>query len=103
MNTPRPVLIALSILAGLDVIVAGAAFQEVIGLQAAGLTVLAMAAIKVGVAFYLQGQVVPLSSTVAYVRDNSVQAGGAATQQTGTPIAGTARVESLVSEEMLES
>lgn len=98
MSTPRPVLLALSALAGVDVVIAGAAFQDVIGETAAGLALLVMAAVKVGVAFYLQGQVVPLKNTVAYARHGDVVAGGASSRPSGRIMDESARLGHLVDE-----
>lgn len=59
---PRPVLTVMAVLTALQVLVAGAAFTDVLGDKAAGFAVLAVAAIQAGMAFYLQGQVTPLAS-----------------------------------------
>lgn len=60
-SRPRPVLIAFAVLAGLDVLTGGSALTDVIGRDTAGLIVLALAAVKVGLAFYVQGQVTPIA------------------------------------------
>lgn len=67
MNKSRPVLITFSILAGLQILTAGAALGDVVGDKVAGLIVLAVAAVQAGMSFYVQGQVVPLQDTAAYV------------------------------------
>ena len=67
MNKSRPVLITFSVLAGLQILTAGTALADVIGAQTAGLIVLAVAAVQAGMSFYVQGQVVPLVDTAAYV------------------------------------
>lgn len=77
MNPPRPVLIALSILAGLKVLTSAAVFADLIGDQATGLIVAALAAIDVAVAFYLQAQVTPTIDVMAYRRDGQTLAGPA--------------------------
>lgn len=61
-NRPRPVLAAFAVLAALDVLTGGSALADIIGKDTAALIVLVLAAVKVGVAFYVQGQVTPLSS-----------------------------------------
>jgi len=84
VSTPKPVLLALSILAALDVLTAGAAFTDIVGKDTAGFIILVLAAIKVGVAFYLQGQVTPFANVLAYkpkVNEQRVLAGGAAVQE----------------------
>jgi hypothetical protein len=67
MNKSRPVLITFSVLAGLQILTAGTALADVIGKDVAGLIVLAVAAVQAGMSFYVQGQVVPLQDTAAYV------------------------------------
>lgn len=67
MNKSRPVLITFSILAGLQILTAGATLGDVVGDKVAGLIVLAVAAVQAGMSFYVQGQVVPLADTAAYV------------------------------------
>lgn len=86
MNTtskPQPVLIAFSILVGLDILTAGAAFADLVGAETVALIVLILAAIKAGAAFYLRGVVTPYSNVVAYQpntdRPSLVLAGGATT------------------------
>lgn len=66
MSKSRPVVIAMSVLAGLQVLGAGAALTEVIGGKAAALFVLVVAAAQVGVQFYVQSQVVPVVDVAAY-------------------------------------
>jgi hypothetical protein len=67
MNKSRPVLITFSILAGLQILTAGAALSDVLGDKVAGLVVLAVAAVQAGMSFYVQNQVVPVNDTAAYV------------------------------------
>lgn len=68
MNKSRPVLITFSILATLQVILGGTALADV-GVPAAwlALTAVIVAAVQFGVSFYVQGQVVPLGDTAAYL------------------------------------
>lgn len=75
---PQPVLIAMSVLAALDVAVAGVALSDLIGERAVGLLVLALAAVKAGVAYYLHGVVVPLDDTAAYLDPAGRQIAGPA-------------------------
>lgn len=83
-TVPRPVLIALSILAGMKVLASAAAFADLLGPAATGLTLAVLAAIDVGVGVFLQGHVVPLESTIAYHRRGRIRAGGAAAKPAGT-------------------
>jgi hypothetical protein len=68
--TARPVLVAMSVLAGAQVLAGGAVLSDVIGKTAAGLAILCVAAAQTGIAFYIQGQVTPWG-TVAARRDDS--------------------------------
>jgi hypothetical protein len=56
----EPVVIVMAVLAGLQVLVAGAAFTEAVPQPWAGLAALVVAAIQVAVAFWVRGEVVPL-------------------------------------------
>lgn len=79
MTKSRPVLITFSVLAGLDVLSAGAALGDVIGVKVLALLVLATKAVQTGMSFYVQGQVTPQADVAAYVNDHgSVVAGPAA-------------------------
>ncbi len=87
MMKSRPVLITFSILAALQVIAGGAALQDVIGKTAFGLFVLAVAAVQVGMTFYVQNSVVPAQDTVAYVNQDGIAvAGPAAGLTNGTAV-----------------
>lgn len=87
MKTREPLLIWSSTLAALQVIAGGAALGDVIGLKAAGLFILVVAALQVGTSFYVRGQVTP-TSTVAAQRDPDgvLVAGPAAAAPTGTAV-----------------
>ena len=76
---PRPVLITFSILAGLQILTAGTALTDVLGKDIAGLLVLVIAAVQVGMTFYVQGQVVPLQDAGAYVDIHGTMIAGPAT------------------------
>lgn len=66
MPKSRPVLITFSILAGLQVLTGAAALGDVIGDQAFGLFAIVVAAVQVGMTFYVQNQVVPVGDVAAY-------------------------------------
>lgn len=55
----EPVLVAMSVLAALQVLTAGSALANVIGPDAAALAVLVVAAAQAGIQFYVRGQVTP--------------------------------------------
>lgn len=84
----RPVLIINSILAGLQVLAGGTALADVgVPTETVGLFVVGVAAVQVGVNFYVQGQVVPVQDAVAYVNQAGVAvAGPAAGVTNGTPV-----------------
>lgn len=56
----EPVVVVMSVLAGLQVLAGGAALADLIGAQWAGIFVLAVAALQVGMSFYVRGQVTPV-------------------------------------------
>lgn len=83
----RPVLIIFSILAGLQILSAGAALGDVIGDSAAAFVVLAVAAVQAGMSFYVSGQVTPNGNVAAVQNDVGViVAGPAAGPTNGTPV-----------------
>lgn len=83
----RPVLITFSILAGLQVLAAGAALSDTIGKDTTGLIVLAVAAVQAGLSFYVQGGVVPHADVAAYINsDGEAVAGPAAGVTTGVKV-----------------
>lgn len=61
MSKREPVVVVMSVLAALQVLVGGAAFTEVVPTPWAGLATLVVAAVQVGVAFYVRGQVEPVN------------------------------------------
>ena len=84
-NKSRPVLITFSILAGLQVLTGAAALGDVIGDQAFGLLAIVVAAIQVGMTFYVQNQVTPAEDVAAYVdQAGNTVAGPAAPPANGT-------------------
>lgn len=84
MNKSRPVLIVFSILAGLQVLSGGASLGDVIGKDTAGLFILLIAAVQVGMTFYVQGLTVPVGDVAAYVTggDNPKLVAGPASSTT---------------------
>lgn len=83
-HKPRPVLIAMSVLAGYQVLVAGSYFADVVGPDIAGLLVLAGAAVQTGVQFYVQGQVTPVDDPTA--EDETDEDGEGIIYDGGTPL-----------------
>lgn len=63
---PRPVRVMNSVLAGVQVLVAGTAFINLMPVEVYGLIALAFAAVQVGWGVYTEQQVTPLSDP----RDN---------------------------------
>lgn len=57
----RPVLLAMSILAGLSMIVGGSAFAEVVPAKWAALAVLVVGGAQLAVQFWVQGRVTPVA------------------------------------------
>lgn len=57
----EPVLITMSVLAGLQIIVTGSALADVIGASVAALAVLVVAGAQVAMQFYVRGKVTPTS------------------------------------------
>lgn len=65
VSQSKPVLITFSILAGLQVLTAGAALADVIGSKATAFIVLVVAAVQAGMSFYVHNQVTPWKDVVA--------------------------------------
>lgn len=92
MKKPEPVLLAMSILAGLQFLFAGAAASTLLsGLPYVALICvvgnLAVAAAQTGIQFYVRGQVTPNEVVVTRVSgDGTVVAGEASPLPTGTPV-----------------
>lgn len=76
----RPVLITFSILAGLQVLSGAAVLGDVIGPTAFGLFAIAVAAVQVGMTFYVQNQVTPMSDVIEYVDQHGQVAHGPASR-----------------------
>ena len=92
MNTtpatkPQPVLIVMSVMAGLTFLVGGlAAISEVPRLVVTA-AALVVTATNVGMAYFLRGQVVPLVDTAAYLNeDRDMIAGPSAAVSSGNPV-----------------
>lgn len=83
-------LVLMSVLAGLQFAAGGLAFIPGVPAVVVGLVVLGIASVSAGMTYYINGQIVPLNNVVAYQPNKStnplVYAGGAAPQQTGTPL-----------------
>lgn len=88
-KTREPLLIWSSILVVLQILAGGAALGDVIGLDAAGLFILIVAALQGGTQFYIRGTVTPNVSVAASVVEGEVVAGPAAPVVNGTPVAVT--------------
>ena len=83
----KPVLITFSILAGLQVLTGAAALGDVIGDQLFGLFAIVVAAVQVGMTFYVQNQTVAVLDVAAYAdKTGQVVAGPAAGATRGTPV-----------------
>lgn len=82
---PRPVLIIFSVLAALQVLAGASALADLLGDTAFGIFALSVAAIQVGMTFYIQNQVTPLRDVGAYVDpQGNMVAGPAVTPSTGS-------------------
>ena len=92
MTKSRPVIITMSILAGLQILTAGASLADIIGPQLAAFFVLLVAAAQGGVQFYVQSAVTPSADVIAYRdKNNDVAVGDAGAD----PIKAAAAVEAL--------
>lgn len=90
-NTPRsrPVVVWMSILAGLQVMSAGSALADVVPAKWAALFSLGVAAAQAGIQFYVQSQVTPWQDVISKVDSTGhAIAGPAHTAPTGTPVEG---------------
>jgi hypothetical protein len=87
MSYPRPVIAAMAVMVGIKTLLAAAAVTELIGPVVTGVILAVILAVEVGVAFYVQGQVVPLAKTVVYEsQDERMRAGGASELRTGAVV-----------------
>lgn len=82
-SKPQPVLVIMSVLAGLQVLTAGAALADIAGQKTTALLILIVAALQTTMAFYLRGQVVPLADTAAFLNDKRVLVAGPAAEGQG--------------------
>jgi len=85
---PQPVLLAASILAGITAL-SGALSAAVLNNPYVVGFALVVAALNVGVAMYVKGQVVPFTDTAAYKNDDGVVVAGPASADiisNGTPV-----------------
>lgn len=87
MYKSRPVLITFSILAGLQILANAGGLSEILGPKPFFLLGILVAAVQVGMTFFVQNATVPVSDTVAYVNQNGESvAGPAAGLTNGTPV-----------------
>ena len=87
MGKSRPVVIVFSILAALQVLTASAALADVVGESAFMIFALCVAAVQVGMTFYVQNATVPVQDVAAYTNvQGQVVAGPAAGATNGTPV-----------------
>ena len=61
MVNREPVLVVMSVLAGMQALIGAAGFAEAVPRQAALWMILATAAVQAGVQFYVRGQVTPVA------------------------------------------
>jgi hypothetical protein len=86
-GTPRPVVVAMSTLAALQVLTAGSALADVVPFRVAALLALMVAAAQAGVQFYVQSLVTPWQDVIAAVApDGTAVAGPAHPAPTGSPV-----------------
>lgn len=96
-SSKRPVILVMSILAGLQFIAGGAMLADFIGKQAAGLFILFVGALQAGIQFYVQNQVTPWSTVVSKVNDaGTIVAGPAAAVATGVVVSEPQPVSEVV-------
>lgn len=75
-TVPRPVLLTLAILAGLNVVASASVVADLVGPTVTGVVLAVLAGVDVAVGVWLQRQVVPLKSTIAYERAGEYRQGG---------------------------
>lgn len=86
-SSSKPVLIVMSILAGLNVVNGGLGALEVVPAKVVGIIALGTAAVAAAIGFYLQGAVVPANAVAARVTgDGQLVAGDATVISTGTKV-----------------
>jgi hypothetical protein len=87
-SASKPVLVVLSVLAGLNVVNGGLGALDVVPAQVVGLIALGTAAVTTGLMFYLQGVVVPANAVAARVTGDGQLVSGPADQTipTGTQV-----------------
>ncbi len=83
----RPVLATFSVLAGAQVLVAGAALADVVGERIAAFLVLVVAAVQAGMSFYVSNLVTPNQRVVARRSNGKVVSGEGAEIRPGIPVA----------------
>ena len=98
MSKSRPVLIVFSILAGLQVLTGAAALGDVIGQEAFGLFAIGVAAVQVGMTFYVQNMTVPQGDVAAYVNSRGDVVAGPAGGVTNGKLVEVVKTEPPASE-----
>lgn len=81
----QPVLIAASVVAAGQAFVSTLALTDVITKDALGIITGALAAVSIGLGFYVRGVVVPLKDTAAYVDKTGEVVSGPAAPPEGEP------------------
>ncbi len=79
-SASQPVLVVMSILAGLNVVNGGLGALGIVSAQVAGCIALGTAAVAAGIMFYLRGVVVPADAVAVRVDGNGVLRSGPADQ-----------------------
>lgn len=69
MKKSQPVIVVMSILAGLQVLGAGSALADVVSKDVAALFALVVASAQVGMQFYVRSQVTPHEDVILYRDD----------------------------------
>lgn len=89
-NTPQPVLVMNSVLAGLGILLGGAALLDYVDPKLVGLLILVHAALTFGWGTYVRGRVYPQEKVAAAVERQDGRlvtvAGPAAVVKTGQPV-----------------
>lgn len=82
----QPVIVTMSVLAGLQFLAAGSALADIIPANIAAFFALAVAATQVGVQFYVKSQVVPLEDVTTFRAANGTMLeGGLGSPERGQP------------------
>jgi len=79
----RPVVIVFSVLAGLQVLTAGAALADIFGRDVAAFITLCVAALQAAATVYVQGMVTPWNDVVSKVQQDGTLLTGPAAGRSG--------------------